>query len=212
MSFERPLRRLAEQLADGHGVRSAAVLAAMARVPRPLFVDEALRVRAFRDEALPIGFGQTISKPSTVARMTEALEPRPDDRVLEVGTGSGYQTAVLACLCGRVYSVERIPQLALRASRLLTQLGYHRVEVRLGDGALGWPEQAPFQGILVTAAAEGVPGALLEQLALGGRLVVPRREGNAQRLWRYVRVGADQWHEESLEACRFVPLVAGKRS
>lgn len=202
-------RRFAEELARAHGIRHPGVVAALARVPRPLFVDEALRARAYSDDALPIGYGQTISRPSTVARMTEALEPEPDDRVLEIGTGSGYQTAVLSCLVARVYSVERIPALAVKARALLTRLGAFQAELRTGDGALGWPEEAPFQGILVTAAAAEIPRPLLEQLAIGGRLVLPLREGTGQRLRRIVRLTAEEWREEILDPCRFVPLVGG---
>ncbi len=209
MNPEGALKRLVARVAAGAGVTDPRVLAALARVPRHPFVEDALAPRAYADDALPIGYGQTISKPSTVARMTAALDPGPTDRILEVGTGSGYQAAVLACLAGRVYSVERVPALAVRARRVLNQLGFHAVEVRPGDGAQGWPEAAPFQGILVTAAAEEVPLPLLEQLAVGGRLVLPVREGRGQRLRRVRRVGEQEWAEELLEACRFVPLVAG---
>lgn len=207
MRSSAPARRLVEELARDHGIRHQGVLEALARVPRQLFVDEALRARAYGDDALPIGYGQTISKPSTVARMTEALDPAADDRVLEIGTGSGYQTAVLACLVAKVYSVERIPALTVKARALLTRLGAFQVELRAGDGSLGWPEQAPFEGILVTAAAREVPRPLLEQLAPGGRLVLPLHEGGGQRLRRIVRLAADEWREETLNPCRFVPLV-----
>ncbi len=208
MNYEGALQRLVASVADAGAARDVRVLAALARVPRHLFVEDALRLRAYTDDALPIGFGQTISKPSTVARMTEALCVRPDHTVLEVGSGSGYQTAVLALLAARVYSVERIAALVLRARRTLHRLGLHGAEVRHGDGAQGWAEAAPFDAILVTAAAGEVPRPLLEQLAVGGRLVVPVREGEGQgqSLRRIVRV-EDGWREETLEACRFVPLV-----
>ncbi len=200
-------QRLLEQVRRNCGVRDSRVLEALGRVPRHLFVDEALRHRAYADDALPIGFAQTISKPSTVALMTAALELQPGDRVLELGTGSGYQAAVLSHLAERVYSMERIGALALRAGRLLIELGIHNVEVRAGDGAAGWPGAAPFQGIIVTAAAGKVPEGLLLQLALGGHLVIPVADGEGQRLKRIVRTEENQWCEELLDACRFVPFV-----
>jgi protein-L-isoaspartate(D-aspartate) O-methyltransferase len=209
LKFQAALERLLADLSAHSGVRDQRVLEAMARVPRHLFVDEALRARAYDDDALPIGQGQTISKPSTVGRMTEALDPAPGDHVLEVGTGSGYQAAVLAQLVARVYSVERVPLLAVRARRLLVGLGAFNVEVRPGDGSAGWPEVAPFQGILVTAAAETLPDVLLHQLSVGGRLVIPLGRAGGQQLRRIVRVGAGDWQEEILEPCHFVPLVAG---
>ncbi|MDF1556247.1 MAG: protein-L-isoaspartate(D-aspartate) O-methyltransferase [Deferrisomatales bacterium] len=200
-------RRMLEQVRRNCGVEDSRVLEALGRVPRHLFVDEALRHRAYVDDALPIGFAQTISKPSTVALMTAALELQPGDRVLELGTGSGYQAAVLSHLAERVYSVERIGALALRARRLLIELGLHNVEVRAGDGAAGWPGAAPFQGIIVTAAAGKVPEGLLLQLDLGGHLVIPVADGEGQWLKRIVRTEEDQWCEERLDACRFVPFV-----
>jgi protein-L-isoaspartate(D-aspartate) O-methyltransferase len=200
-------QRMLEQVSRNCGVEDPRVLEALGRVPRHLFVDEALRHRAYADDALPIGYAQTISKPSTVALMTAALELQAGDRVLELGTGSGYQAAVLSHLADRVYSVERINALALRARRLLTQLGIHNVEVRAGDGAAGWTGVAPFQGIIVTAAAGRVPEGLLLQLDLGGHLVIPVADGEGQRLKRIVRTEQDQWREEILDSCRFVPFV-----
>jgi protein-L-isoaspartate(D-aspartate) O-methyltransferase len=184
------------------------VRAALDKTPRQRFLDEALRGRAYDDDALPIGFGQTLSRLSTVARMTEALDTRPVHRVLEIGTGSGYQAAVLSHLVAEVYSVERIPALALRARKTLHQLGCYNVHVRTGDGAAGWPEEAPFDGILVAAAARAVPCPLLEQLAVGGRLVLPLAEGAGQELRRILRKDAESWDEEVLEPCRFVPLIS----
>lgn len=207
--FEPALRQQAGRVAQALDVRDPRVRAALAELPRHLFLDEALRSRAYADEALPIGFGQTLSRLSTVARMTEALELSPQDRVLEVGTGSGYQTAVLARLAAEVYTVERIPALALRARRRLHLLGAHNVHVRAGDGAAGWPEAAPFRAILVTAAAREVPVSLLEQLAPGGRLVLPVEEGTGQVIRRIVRGPEERWEEETLESCHFVPLVSG---
>jgi protein-L-isoaspartate(D-aspartate) O-methyltransferase len=210
MRYDAALRRLVAEFAERRIVRDPRVLNALTKVPRHLFVDEALWLRAYSDDALPIGYGQTISKLSTVARMTEALATHPGDRVLEIGTGSGYQTAVLAGLVTRVYSVERLPALAVRARRVLSQLRAFHAEVRSGDGALGWPEAAPFQGILVTAAADRVPQPLLEQMDVGGRLVLPLEDDDGQRLRCFVRASRGDWREEVLEACRFVPLVAGE--
>lgn len=208
MTFEPALQRMAERAVGALGVRTPRVREALAAVPRHLFLDEALRARAYADEALPIGYGQTLSRLSTVARMAEALELRPGDRVLEVGTGSGYTAAVLARLASEVYSVERIPALALRARQRLHRLGAYHVHVRAGDGAEGWPEAAPFQAVLVTAAAQEVPPRLLEQLEPGGRLVVPVSEGTSQVLRRFLRGTDGAWEEEVLESCWFVPLVS----
>ncbi len=206
--------RMVRDLARRHPGCEPRVLEAMARIPRHRFVDEALWGRAYDDEALPIGYGQTISRPSTVARMTSALGVGPEDRVLEVGTGSGYQTAVLACLAGRVCSVELLPALAVRARTILDRLGLTGVEVRPGDGSLGWPERAPFDRILVTAAAAEVPRALLDQLAVDGSLVVPVGRGDGQEILLIRRTGPEAWSRRTLEPCRFVPLraEAGGRS
>ncbi len=212
MSHRTQLRRLVEEVARQAGGVDARVLGALGDVPRHRFVQEALRARAYTDDALPIGHGQTITKPSTVARMTAALAPGPEDRVLEVGTGSGYQAAVLSRLVDRVYTVERISVLALRARRILFELGIYNAEVRVGDGSLGWAEESPFQGILVTAAAAQVPRPLLEQLAVGGRLVLPFRGGEGQEIRRIVRRAGGEWEDTILEPCRFVPLVAGDGS
>jgi protein-L-isoaspartate(D-aspartate) O-methyltransferase len=208
VKFEPALRRLAQQAAGGLGIRDPRIAWAIGEIPRHLFLDEALRARAYTDDALPIGFGQTLSKLSTVARMTEALAPESDHRILDVGTGSGYQAAVLSLLAAEVFSVERIGALALRARRVLHEVGAHRVEIRVGDGALGWSQKAPFDGILVAAVARELPGALLEQLAVGGRLVLPLEVGGTQELKRIVRVSEEAWEEEVLETCRFVPLVS----
>ncbi|RMG93508.1 MAG: protein-L-isoaspartate(D-aspartate) O-methyltransferase [Candidatus Dadabacteria bacterium] len=186
----------------------AEVLEALERVPRHRFVDEALWGRAYRDEALPIGHGQTITKPSTVARMTAALDPGPGDRVLEVGTGSGYQAAVLAVLAERVFTVERVLPLAVRARARLDRLGIRNVEIRPGDGRAGWPDHAPFDAVLVTAAAPEVPAALFDQVRPGGRLVAPVGGGEVQRIVRWMR-GPEGWTREELDPCRFVPLREG---
>jgi protein-L-isoaspartate(D-aspartate) O-methyltransferase len=163
---------VASQLA-ARGIHDRRVLAAMAWAPREWFLPPHLAAEAYDDAPLPIGSGQTISQPFIVALMTEALAPRRGDRVLEIGTGSGYQTAVLAHLGARVYTVERLPDLLVEAEERFRRLGVSGIETRLGDGAAGWPERAPFQGIIVTAAAPAVPPPLPEQLAVGGRLVIP---------------------------------------
>ncbi|NJD21000.1 MAG: protein-L-isoaspartate(D-aspartate) O-methyltransferase, partial [Gemmatimonadetes bacterium] len=176
---------------SGRGVTSARVLEALERVPRERFVPESLRPRAYGDHALSIGHGQTISQPYMVAVMTEALELEEGARVLEVGTGSGYQAAVLAELAGEVWSVERIPELARAAAALLGELGYANVHVRAGDGSVGWPEAAPCDAIVVTAAAPGTPPSLLAQLsAEGGRLVAPVGDRDLQYLEIVERRGA----------------------
>jgi protein-L-isoaspartate(D-aspartate) O-methyltransferase len=182
------------------------VLQAMERVPRESFVPERERRRAFEDAALPIGHGQTISQPYMVARICEALAVRPGHRVLDVGTGSGYQAAVLAELGAEVVTIERIPELAERARSNLAAAGYERVQVVVGDGTLGVPERAPFDGIAVAAAAPGLPETLYEQLRPGGRLVVPVGGQRAQRLEVIVRSPEGPAVIHSVP-CRFVPLV-----
>ena len=183
------------------------VLIAMGTVPRHRFVPGALASQAYGDHPLPIGGGQTISQPYIVALMTQWAEVAPGDKVLEVGTGSGYQAAVLAELTEKVFSIEIVPELARQAAARLTELGYGRVRVRCGDGYQGWPEEAPFDAILVTAAAPRVPPALAAQLKEGGRLVIPLGAPyGAQTLVRYRRVQGKLVEEASL-AVRFVPLV-----
>lgn len=208
MTSARTRDRLVQRLRE-QGIANLAVLDRIRNVPRHIFVDEALASRAYEDTALPIGFGQTISQPYIVARMSEALlEGGPLARVLEVGTGCGYQTAVLAPLVGRVYSVERIDGLLQRARLRLKELGIRNVRLRHGDGAEGWKSQAPFDGILVAAAALTVPEALLAQLAVGGRLIIPAGPEGAQQLLRITR------REQGLERrvlgpVSFVPLLGG---
>jgi len=186
------------------------VLAVLARVPRDVFVDEGLRHLAFRDAALPIGARQTISQPTIVALMTDALELEPEHRVLEIGTGSGYQTAVLAELAREVYTIERQPELADLARRRLRHLGYDGVEVVVGDGTLGLPARAPFDRILVAAGAPAAPGALIEQLAPGGRLVIPVGDQRDQQLVLITRSADGELAERSLGPVRFVPLVGSQ--
>jgi protein-L-isoaspartate(D-aspartate) O-methyltransferase len=190
------------------GVTSTSVLSAIERTPREDFVLETFRDRAYENTALPIGLGQTISQPLVVAMMTEALELSDRHKVLEIGTGSGYQTVVLSKLCRRVYTVERHKPLLRQAEAQFERLRIRNVTVRAGDGWKGWPEQAPFDRIIVTAAAEELPAALCEQLAVGGIMVVPVGRTGAQRLLKVVRT-ADGLESEVMGDVRFVPLVRG---
>ncbi|MEK6717976.1 MAG: protein-L-isoaspartate(D-aspartate) O-methyltransferase, partial [candidate division NC10 bacterium] len=209
MDFAIPRERmLAEQLVR-RGIRDARVLQAIGKVPRHLFVDEALAGRAYGDYPLPIGERQTISQPYMVALMTEALELVGHERVLEIGTGSGYQTAILAELCSKVFSIERIKGLADRAVRTLDTLGNYNVLVRVGDGSLGWREEAPFDAILVTAAAPTVPEALVEQLAPKGRLVIPVGDVYNQELRKGVK-GEEGMRWSDLGGCVFVKLIGDR--
>ena len=194
---------------EAHGIRDPAVLRAIAEVPRELFLPRRERGAADEDRPLPIGFGQTISQPYVVAFMTEGLGLTGRERVLEVGTGSGYQTAVLARLSGRVYSIERLPPLADRAQALLLDtLGLGNVELRTGDGGLGWPEEAPFDRILVAAAAEVIPAPLEAQLAPGGRMILPVGGVEEAQVLRRVEKGADgALSYTDLLPVRFVPLL-----
>jgi protein-L-isoaspartate(D-aspartate) O-methyltransferase len=199
-------RNMVEEQIRARGVRDARVLRALAAVERHQFVPEALRGEAYADRPLPIGAGQTISQPYIVARMTELARVAPGDRVLEVGTGSGYQAAVLAELAQEVWSIEILPELADRAAARLDGLGYRNVRVLTGDGHRGWPAAAPFDAIVVTAAPARVPPALLEQLAIGGRLVIPVGEGDEQVLevWERTREGLRSRQEIPV---RFVPMT-----
>ncbi|MHB8766751.1 MAG: protein-L-isoaspartate(D-aspartate) O-methyltransferase [Deferrisomatales bacterium] len=191
---------------EARGVRDPRLLAALGRVPRHEFVPEASRHLAYDDTPLPIGRGQTVSQPYMVALMTEALGVGPGDRVLEVGTGAGYQAAVLAELGCRVFTIERDPVLAREAGERLARLGYGAVDVREGDGTLGLPREAPFRGIVVTAGGPRVPEALKAQLEDGGVLVIPVGDRGSQALLRLIRQG-DRFATEDLGGCRFVPLV-----
>ncbi len=208
MTSARTRDRLVERL-RAHGIRSEAVLNQIRNVPRHLFVDEALASRAYEDTALPIGHGQTISQPYVVAKMTEALLDGFDgETVLEIGTGCGYQTAVLAALVSKVYTVERIPELLRKTRQRLRELDIYNVQFRPGDGWEGWPKYAPYDGIIVTAAAPVVPEKLLEQLAPGGRLVMPVGVPGYQDLILLTR-SAEHYEERSLGGVSFVPLVKG---
>ena len=202
-------KMVAEQLVP-HGVVNERVLHVMATLPREEFLAEGARRYAYEDRALAIECGQTISQPLVVALMTQALDPQPDDTALEVGTGSGYQAAVLSRLCRGVTTLEREPALAEHASATLRRLGVENVEVAVADGSLGWPEHAPYNVILVAAAAAEVPQALIDELADGGRMVIPVRvgQGEPQDLRLYVRRGADVSYR-SLFPVMFVPLRTG---
>ena len=188
------------------GIRDRRVLDAMGKVPRDRFVEEALVGEAYNDHPLPIGHGQTISQPYIVALMTEALELEGDEKVLEIGTGSGYQTAILAELAYRVYTVERIRALMVEARRTLADLNYDNVLFKAFDGTLGWEEYAPYQGVIVTAGAPKVPGPLLDQLAEGGRLVIPTGNRTSQELIKITKRG-QRYVEKNLGGCRFVNLI-----
>ncbi|EEX37886.1 protein-L-isoaspartate(D-aspartate) O-methyltransferase [Vibrio metschnikovii] len=190
------------------GIDDQAVLSAIHALPRERFVSQAMMHQAYDNHALPIGLGQTISQPYIVAKMTQILSLKPHSRVLEVGTGSGYQTAVLAQLVDHVFSIERIKFLQWEAKRRLKQLDIYNVSTKHGDGWQGWAAKAPFDAIIVTAAAPIVPQALLEQLTDGGRLVIPVGE-EEQQLLCIIRQG-DEWITQSVETVRFVPLVAGE--
>ena len=198
--------RMIEQQLVARGIRDGRVLDAFRRVPRHLFVEPAMRSNAYGDHALPIGHGQTISQPYMVALMTQALEAGPEARVLEIGTGSGYQAAILSNIVRTVFTIERISPLAQRAQQLLAEIGITNVIQKVGDGTLGWKQFEPFDGILVTAGAPYVPETLLGQLAAGGRLIVPVGSGSQQML-RIVDRDADSFRETEGISCTFVPLI-----
>ncbi len=209
MTSQRTRDRLIQRLRQA-GIQDKRVLQVMAEIPRHIFVDEALATRAYEDTALPIGFGQTISQPYIVARMTEALlAGGQPEKVLEVGTGSGYQTAVLARLVDEVYTVERIGELQNLARQRLARLGLHNVRFKHSDGSWGWKSAAPFDGILVTAAPEEVPQELLNQLSEGGRMVIPTGAAGDQQLLLFTRHG-DEIHQSNLSRVSFVPLIKGE--
>ncbi|VAX10751.1 Protein-L-isoaspartate O-methyltransferase [hydrothermal vent metagenome] len=210
MTSQRTRDRLIVRLRD-EGIDDSRVLEVMRTTPRHIFVDEALASRAYEDTALPIGYAQTISQPYIVARMTEVLLAGGHcKKVLEIGTGSGYQTAVLAQLVDQVYSVERIPELHARAQKCLAELALRNIRFQLSDGSWGWKQFAPYDGIIVTAAPEQVPEELLAQLAEGGRLVIPSGRANEQRLRLIIR-NADSFSETLLDWVSFVPLIKGEK-
>jgi protein-L-isoaspartate(D-aspartate) O-methyltransferase len=203
------VRMVADQI-EGRGVRDPAVLAAMRKVPRHRFVPESRSSQAYDDRPLPIGLGQTISQPYVVALMTELARPRAGTKVLEVGTGSGYQAAVLAEIVGTVETIEIVPELARRAETTLREMGYRNVRVFIGDGFDGRPQDAPFDAIVVTAAPETIPPPLLDQLAVGGRLVIP--VGSAEQELLVVTKTEGGYHRESVLPVRFVPMTGKAES
>ena len=204
--FELARKKMVEQQIISRGIKDKRVLNAMMKVPRHLFVSKNLMNQAYEDHPLPIGEGQTISQPYIVALMTEALGLKGNEKVLEIGTGCGYQTAILAELCDRVYTIERIPSLSIRAKDALTHLGYDNVEFKVGDGTLGWPEAAPFNGIMVTAASPKIPQPLIDQLAMGGKMVIPVGDRLTQDLLLIERV-PEGIKKTSLGGVRFVDLI-----
>lgn len=219
MNTQHLRERMVEEQLRARGIRHEGVLDAMREVPRDEFVPKATAEWAYEDLPLPIGEGQTISQPYTVATMAEMLELKPTDKVLDVGTGSGYAAAVMSRIVRAVYSMERHEALAESAAQKLKSLGYDNVHVRHGDGTLGWPEHAPFDAIMVAAGGVSVPRPLLEQLTVGGRLVIPIGESDrGQKLQRIRRTSEEEYKSEDLGAVRFVPLIgeagspAGKSS
>lgn len=209
MTSQRTRDRLIQRLQE-RGIKNLQLLAVMRQCPRHLFVDEALASRAYEDTALPIGLGQTISQPYIVARMTEILlEGGPRNKVLEVGTGSGYQTAVLSALVPRVFSVERIAPLLKQARERFYHLKLNNIRLKHSDGNWGWPENGPYDGIIVTCGAEQIPPTLLEQLAPGGRLVIPVGGSKGQILKVIDRIGG-KFEETDWDSVSFVPLLSGQ--
>lgn len=210
MAFGQARKKMVTSQIAGRGVRDARVLDAMASIPREAFVTAGMEEFAYEDNALPIGEGQTISQPYIVAAMAEAAELKPEDRVLEVGAGSGYAAAIFSRLAGKVFSIERLPALAEAARERVRALGYDNVTLRTGDGSTGWPEEAPFDAILVAAGVPCPPEALRRQLKIGGRLILPVGEAHEQRLIRITRKGEEDFQADDLGGVRFVPLIGAE--
>lgn len=207
VNFDIARKRMIQEQIVNRGITSPRLLEALHKIPRHLFVQEAMSIQAYSDSSLPIGDKQTISQPYMVALMTELLELTSNDHVLEIGTGSGYQTAILASLARRVWTIERIRPLAMQARKVLDSLHLLNINIKVGDGTMGWPEEGPFNAILVTAGAPAVPETLAAQLAPGGRLVIPVGDEANQTLLR-IRKGADgTLKQETGIGCRFVPLI-----
>jgi protein-L-isoaspartate(D-aspartate) O-methyltransferase len=206
MKYDRLRHEMVEKQIAARGISDVRVLAAMRTVPRHLFVSEALMDQAYSDFPLPIGEQQTISQPFIVAEMTQALQLTPEDRVLEIGTGSGYQAAILAQIAYRVYTIERIHSLYIKTRRLFDKLGYHNIVTRYSDGTTGWKDESPFDAIIVTAGAPEIPAVLVNQLAIGGRMVIPVGNQHSQDLIRLVREESGM-QQTNLGGCRFVKLV-----
>lgn len=205
--YEFPRRRMIAKLRDEYKIRDERVLEAMNRISRHFFVPEAIKPQAYKDNALPIAAGQTISQPFIVAKMTELLEIAPDAKILEIGAGSGYQTAILATLARKIFAVERIPQLARQSAEKISALGFQNVVLKCDDGTHGWAEFAPFDGILVAAGSPHIPEPLVNQLKIGGRLVIPiGKDQKSQHLIRVTRTDHN-FKTEDFGACAFVPLI-----
>ena len=206
LKYDRRRREMVKTQIEARGVNDPKVLAALCKVPRHLFVSEALRDQAYGDYPLPTGEQQTISQPYIVAEMTQALQPNEQDRILEIGTGSGYQAAILAEIVFRVYTVERISPLYVQARKLFDKLKYHNIVTKYTDGTLGWEDESPFDGIIVTAGAPEIPKTLVSQLAIGGRMVIPVGNQYSQELIKLYR-DERGIHKTNLGGCRFVKLV-----
>jgi protein-L-isoaspartate(D-aspartate) O-methyltransferase len=206
--FTRLREKMVEQQIKNRGIRAPNVLEAFMNVPRHIFVPQEYRDYSYNDNPLPIGFDQTISQPYIVAYMTEILKPDKSMRVLEIGTGSGYQAAILSCLCKEVYSIEIIDSLAIRSKKIFEKEGYKNIHVKIGDGYKGWKEYAPFDAIIVTCAPAKIPEALLEQLAEGGRMIIPAGENYNQKLYLVEKNNDKLRHKETLPVL-FVPMKHG---
>ncbi len=206
MKYERLRKEMVKRQIEARGITDSRVISAMLTVPRHLFVSDALRDQAYGDFPLPIGEQQTISQPYIVAEMTQALALKKQDRVLEIGTGSGYQAAILSQLVYRVYTVERLHSLLANARKLFDQLRYYNIVTRYSDGTTGWKEEGPFDAIIVTAGAPEIPLVLVNQLAIGGRMIIPVGNQFSQELIKLVR-DEDGIHKNSLGGCRFVKLI-----
>jgi protein-L-isoaspartate(D-aspartate) O-methyltransferase len=206
IDFPKARLKMVEEQIISRGIRDSGVIEAMKKVPRHLFVEEALQSQGYSDHPLPIGEKQTISQPYMVALMTEALQLTGKEKVLEIGAGSGYQTAILAELGEKVFSIERIRSLAIRARKLLYELGYFNFEIKIFDGTYGWVEEGPFDAIIVTAGAPDIPQPLIDQLTIGGRLVIPVGDAFVQDLIRVTKTG-EGIKREDLGGCRFVKLI-----
>lgn len=207
MEFIQLRKEMVEDQLMRRGINDPATLESFGSVPRERFVPESRRRFAYEDGPLPIGEGQTISQPYIVALMTQALQVGSEDKVLEIGTGSGYQAAILSQIVDHVYTVERIPSLTDHAREAISALGYTNISFKVDDGTLGWPEHAPYDAIIVTAGGPTVPEALVKQLKVGGRLVIPVGNELMQTLVRIRKLSDDEWRREDLESVRFVPLI-----
>ena len=206
MDYAIARKRMVEEQVRARGIKDQQIIQVMLKVPRHLFVEEGLVPMAYNDHPLSIGEGQTISQPYIVAYMVECLKLRPEDRILEIGTGCGYATATLAEIGSQVYSMERLPTLLMKARKTLKRLGYKNIVLKLGDGTQGWPEQAPFDGILVSAASPNIPQPYLDQLAEGGRLILPIGGEDCQELILITKTKG-KYRQETLSGCRFVKLM-----